>query len=46
VAVGGGVRHRRIAQCRIRSIRWWPLAVLAPAALFALIRGLPPRRAG
>jgi apolipoprotein N-acyltransferase len=24
----------------------WPLAVLAPAALFALIRGLPPRRAG
>jgi apolipoprotein N-acyltransferase len=24
---------------------WWPLAVLAPAALFALIRGLPPRRA-
>jgi apolipoprotein N-acyltransferase len=25
---------------------WWPLAVLAPAALFALIRGLPPRRAG
>ncbi len=25
---------------------FWPLAVLAPAALFALIRGLPPRRAG
>jgi apolipoprotein N-acyltransferase len=25
---------------------WWPVAVLAPAALFALIRGLPPRRAG
>ena len=25
---------------------WWPLAVLAPAVLFALIRGLPPRRAG
>jgi apolipoprotein N-acyltransferase len=24
---------------------WWPLAVLAPAALFGLIRGLPPRRA-
>jgi apolipoprotein N-acyltransferase len=24
---------------------WWPLAILAPAALFALIRGLPPRRA-
>ena len=24
---------------------WWPLALLAPAALFALIRGLPPRRA-
>jgi apolipoprotein N-acyltransferase len=24
---------------------WWPIAVLAPAALFALIRGLPPRRA-
>jgi apolipoprotein N-acyltransferase len=24
----------------------WPMAVLAPAALFALIRGLPPRRAG
>jgi apolipoprotein N-acyltransferase len=23
----------------------WPVAVLAPAALFALIRGLPPRRA-
>jgi apolipoprotein N-acyltransferase len=26
-------------------IGWWPLGVLAPAALFALIRGLPPRRA-
>jgi apolipoprotein N-acyltransferase len=25
---------------------YWPLAVLSPAALFALIRGLPPRRAG
>lgn len=25
---------------------WWPMALLAPAALFALIRGLPPRRAG
>jgi apolipoprotein N-acyltransferase len=25
---------------------WWPLALGAPAALFALIRGLPPRRAG
>jgi apolipoprotein N-acyltransferase len=25
---------------------WWPLAILSPAALFALIRGLPPRRAG
>jgi apolipoprotein N-acyltransferase len=25
---------------------WWPLALAAPAALFALIRGLPPRRAG
>jgi apolipoprotein N-acyltransferase len=25
---------------------WWPIAVLAPAALFALIRGLPSRRAG
>ena len=25
---------------------WWPVAVLAPAVLFALIRGLPPRRAG
>jgi apolipoprotein N-acyltransferase len=24
----------------------WPIALLAPAALFALIRGLPPRRAG
>ena len=24
---------------------WWPIAMLAPAALFALIRGLPPRRA-
>jgi apolipoprotein N-acyltransferase len=24
---------------------WWPLGFLAPAALFALIRGLPPRRA-
>jgi apolipoprotein N-acyltransferase len=24
---------------------WWPLALAAPAALFALIRGLPPRRA-
>jgi apolipoprotein N-acyltransferase len=24
---------------------WWPMGVLAPAALFALIRGLPPRRA-
>ena len=25
---------------------WWPIALIAPAALFALIRGLPPRRAG
>ena len=25
---------------------WWLLALAAPAALFALIRGLPPRRAG
>jgi apolipoprotein N-acyltransferase len=25
---------------------FWPVALLAPAALFALIRGLPPRRAG
>ncbi len=25
---------------------WWPIGVLAPAALFALIRGLPARRAG
>jgi apolipoprotein N-acyltransferase len=24
---------------------WWPMALAAPAALFALIRGLPPRRA-
>jgi len=24
---------------------WWPLGVLAPAVLFTLIRGLPPRRA-
>ena len=24
---------------------WWPMALLAPAALFALIRGMPPRRA-
>jgi apolipoprotein N-acyltransferase len=24
---------------------WWPLACLAPAVLFALVRGLPPRRA-
>ncbi len=24
---------------------WWPLGVLAPAALFSLIRGLPPRPA-
>jgi apolipoprotein N-acyltransferase len=24
---------------------WWPIALLAPAALFALIHGLPPRRA-
>jgi apolipoprotein N-acyltransferase len=24
---------------------WWPIAILAPAALFMLIRGLPPRRA-
>jgi apolipoprotein N-acyltransferase len=25
---------------------WWPIAVVAPAVLIALIRGLPPRRAG
>ena len=24
---------------------WWPIGVLAPASLFALIQGLPPRRA-
>ncbi len=27
-------------------VAWWPLGIAAPAALFALIRGLPPRRAG
>jgi len=26
-------------------VAWWPVGVLAPAALFALIRGLPPRTA-
>jgi apolipoprotein N-acyltransferase len=26
-------------------LAWWPLGVLAPAALFALIRGVPPRTA-
>jgi apolipoprotein N-acyltransferase len=26
-------------------IGWWPIALLAPAGLFALIRALPPRRA-
>jgi apolipoprotein N-acyltransferase len=26
-------------------ISWWPVGVIAPAGLFALIRGLPPRRA-
>jgi apolipoprotein N-acyltransferase len=26
-------------------IGWWPLGLLAPAALFALIQGVPPRRA-
>lgn len=26
-------------------VGWWPIAIFAPAALFALIRGLPPRRA-
>ena len=25
---------------------WWPIAMLVPAGLYALIRGLPPRRAG
>ncbi|MGA2777387.1 MAG: apolipoprotein N-acyltransferase [Steroidobacteraceae bacterium] len=24
---------------------WWPVGIVAPSALFALIRGLPPRRA-
>jgi len=24
---------------------WWPVGILAPAMLFALVRGLPPRRA-
>ncbi|HME37487.1 MAG TPA: apolipoprotein N-acyltransferase [Steroidobacteraceae bacterium] len=32
--------------CAFAPFGWWPIAVLAPAALFALIRGLPPRRAG
>lgn len=26
-------------------VGWWPFAVFAPAALFVLIKGLPPRRA-
>jgi len=26
-------------------LSWWPVGLIAPAALFALIRGLPPRRA-
>jgi apolipoprotein N-acyltransferase len=25
-------------------VGWWPIAVLSPAALFVLIKGLPPRR--
>jgi apolipoprotein N-acyltransferase len=32
--------------CAFAPFGWWPIAVLAPAALFAVIRGLPPRRAG
>jgi len=26
-------------------LAWWPVGLIAPAVLFALIRGLPPRRA-
>lgn len=26
-------------------LSWWPVGLIAPAALFVLIRGLPPRRA-
>jgi apolipoprotein N-acyltransferase len=26
-------------------LSWWPVGLIAPAVLFALIRGLPPRRA-
>jgi apolipoprotein N-acyltransferase len=44
---------RLIAACAVGAalnlafapFAWWPIGILAPAALFALIRGLPPRRA-
>jgi apolipoprotein N-acyltransferase len=26
-------------------VAWWPIGIVAPACLFALVRGLPPRRA-
>jgi apolipoprotein N-acyltransferase len=39
-AVGGALNFA------FAPVAWWPIGVLGPAALFALIRGLPPRRAG
>jgi apolipoprotein N-acyltransferase len=38
-AVGGALN------LAFAPVAWWPIGVLAPAALFALIRGVPPRRA-
>ena len=38
-AVGGALN------LAFAPVAWWPIGVLAPAALFGLIRGLPPRRA-
>jgi apolipoprotein N-acyltransferase len=38
-AVGGALN------LAFAPVAWWPIGVLAPAALFVLIRGLPPRRA-
>ena len=41
----GAVAAGAVLNLAFAPFGWWPLGVLAPAALFALIRGQPPRRA-
>jgi apolipoprotein N-acyltransferase len=43
--LGGAFAAGAALNLAFAPFAWWPIGVIAPAALFALIRGLPPRRA-